>query len=77
MSEMIQECLGAFGKSLESMAAKTPAAKHLFAVNEDSEKLSEQLREKFPSIVAKLLYVAKKVRPDILTAISFFLSRRV
>jgi hypothetical protein len=76
MDEMIQECLGAFGESLESMAAKTPAANHLFAVNEDCEKLSEQLREKFHSIVAKLLYVAKRVRPDILTAISF-LSRRV
>jgi hypothetical protein len=58
------------------MAAKTLAANHLFAVNEDCEKLSEQLREKFHSIVAKLLYVAKRVRPDILTAISF-LSRRV
>ncbi len=42
MDEMIQEYLGAFGKSLESMAAKTPAANHLFAVNEDCEKLSEQ-----------------------------------
>jgi hypothetical protein len=33
MDEMIQECLGAFGENLESMAAKPQAANHLFAVN--------------------------------------------
>jgi len=33
------------------------------------------MKEKFHSVVAKLLYIAKRVRPDILTAVSFLSTR--
>ena len=56
--------------------AKTPAANNLFDIDENSEQLDEKKRQNFHSIVAKLLYLSKRVRPDLLTAISF-LSKRV
>ena len=55
---------------------KTPASPDLFTVNESSERLSSDDKERYHSLVAKLLYLAKRVRPDLLVAISF-LSKRV
>ena len=52
------------------------AAAHLFEVREDAEQLNEEKSEIYHSLVAKLLYIMKRARPDIKTAISF-LSRRV
>ena len=56
--------------------AETPATKDLFVVRDGAEKLSNELREHFHTLTAKLLYLSKRVRPDILTAIAF-LARRV
>jgi hypothetical protein len=55
--------------------ADTPAALDLFTVG-DSELLSDGDKEFFHSLTAKLLYLGKRVRPDILCAVSF-LSKRV
>lgn len=55
--------------------AKTPAATHLFKVNEESPLLELEEKDRFHSIVAKLLYLGKRARPDILTAISFLATR--
>ena len=49
----------------------TPTAKHLFEVNPNCEKISEHDRKLLHSIVAKLLYVATKGRPDIYLSIAF------
>ena len=49
----------------------TPAAKNLFDVNDDDEKLSAQRSDNFHSITCKLLYVAQRARPDILLPITF------
>jgi hypothetical protein len=54
---------------------RTPAAIDLFHVDEKSPALSKDKSEKFHSIVAKLLYMAKRARPDILTSISFLTTR--
>jgi hypothetical protein len=54
--------------------AATPAADHLFTVR-DSPKLLSENAKRFHSIVAKLLYLAKRTRPDILTAVIFLTSR--
>jgi hypothetical protein len=62
-------------KDIEGMA-KTPAGNDLFEIDEKSELLSEEKKKLFHSIVAKFLYLGKRVRPDLLTAISF-LSRRI
>jgi hypothetical protein len=55
--------------------AATPATEKLFIISEDSESLSGEMKERFHSRVAKLLYLAKRVRPDILTAIAFLSTR--
>jgi hypothetical protein len=40
-------------------------------VDDECEKLDEETRQTFHSIFAKLLWVGKKARPDILVALSF------
>jgi hypothetical protein len=53
----------------------TPAADHLYTVNPNAKKLPEKLRECFHHIVAKLLFVATRARPDLQPTISFLTSR--
>ena len=54
--------------------ATTPATAYLYAIR-DSKPLQECERQEFHSAVAKLLYLAKRVRPEILTAVSYLASR--
>ena len=56
--------------------ATTPAANHLFTVNEDDpELLNEEKAELFHHLVAKLLFLCKRARPDIQTAVAFLTTR--
>ena len=63
-----------FGETVNG-GAKTPTKHNLFEVNHESKCLSENKREIFYHIVAKFLFVAKRVRPDIDLAIFFLYSR--
>lgn len=54
--------------------ASTPALTNLFDIAKSLD-LDENKRTEFHSIVAKLLYLAKRVRPDILTTVSFLATR--
>ena len=74
MSHYLQEALDAFPELIDKLVT-SPAANHIFEVNEDSPKLSEEKREKLHSIVAKLLFVSTRGRPDIHLPISFLTSR--
>ena len=49
----------------------TPAAEHLFAVNKNAEKLSEQLKEDFHTTVTKGLFLCRRARPDLQPTIPF------
>jgi hypothetical protein len=55
--------------------ATTPAAHNLFTVDENSPKLDTKQKEIFHTITAKLLYLAKRGRPDILTAVAYLTTR--
>jgi len=55
--------------------AQTPAGNNLFRVREDSPLLPNADSEFFHSLTAKLLYLGKRVRPEILTAISYLTKR--
>jgi len=55
--------------------AETPAALDLFAVDESAELLATSAKEDFHSRVAKLLYLAKRTRPDILLPVNFLCTR--
>jgi hypothetical protein len=55
--------------------AKTPATDGLFEVRADAPPCSEARRKEFHSLVAKMLYLAKKSRPKCLTAVAFLATR--
>jgi hypothetical protein len=55
--------------------AFSPASDKLFTVPTDSKLLGESDKSYFHSMVAKLLYLAKRTRLEILTAISWLSSR--
>ena len=70
MRDYLEECIKTFGEAFNG-GAKTPAQADLFKSSEEAEKLSEEKAEIFHHVVAKLLFVAKRVRPDIDLVISY------
>jgi hypothetical protein len=55
--------------------ATSPAADHLFKITEGIEPVNEANRELLHATVAKLLFLCKRGRPDIQTAIAFLCTR--
>jgi len=55
--------------------AKTPAACHLFNTNDGAIKLDEKKAQLFHHMVAKLLYLCRRTRQDIQTAVAFLCTR--
>ena len=55
--------------------ARTPAANHLFEIRDNATKLDKDQKKTFHTLVAKLLYLSKRVRPDLLLAVSFLTTR--
>lgn len=53
----------------------SPAADDIFDIDEDSPPLHNQERSEFHAMVARLLYLAKRVRPECLMAVSFLTTR--
>lgn len=72
MQKMISKLLG---EVEVDGTVKTPAAHNLFQVSEGGVVLQGKVAERFHSAVATLLYIAKRGRPDILTAVSFLTTR--
>ena len=70
VQDLIEGCKGVPG------TANTPARANLFSIPDESDSpLPDNLRERFHSITAKLLYLSKRARPDILTAVAFLTKR--
>jgi hypothetical protein len=61
------------GEDVEVFAS--PGTKNMFIVKSNSKALQEEVRKSFHSKTAKLLYLAKQARPDILTAVTFLCTR--
>jgi histone deacetylase 1/2 len=57
-----------------SGTVSTPATENLF-ITRELKPLDEDTKSKFHTMVAKLLYLSKRVRPDILLAVSFLTTR--
>ena len=74
MSNQIEETVQAFGEKIDGTVS-TPAAKYLFNVPDNDEELDEERKERFHSVVAKLLYIMKRARPDLETAVAFLCTR--
>jgi hypothetical protein len=69
------ECVNVFSDHDSVGKYSSPADAKLFDIDESSPALDIEKRETFRSIVAKLLYLGTRVRPDLLPAISFLSSR--
>ena len=72
MKKLIDDIIAGCGVTAER---STPATDELFNVREDAVQLDQQQKDYFRTYVAKLLYVAKRVRPEILAAVSFLTTR--
>jgi hypothetical protein len=55
--------------------AATPVAHHLFDVSENAEKLSSKDSDIYHHNTAKLLYLSKRARLDLQTAVAFLCTR--
>jgi hypothetical protein len=78
MTKYILETIEAFKEEEPEERLKTvttPATNNLFRTRKDVEKLSRRRAGIYHSTVAKLLFVAKRARPDILLAVSFMTTR--
>ena len=58
-----------------SGTAVTPAAEHLFKINDNAMKLSTSSSVQFHHVVAQLLFLCKRGRPDIQTGVAFLTNR--
>ena len=75
MTKYIERLIDETPAELLKGAGTTPAANHLFLVNEHGRKLDKERADTYHHLVAKLLYLAKRTRPDILLAVSFLTTR--
>ena len=57
------------------LEGRSPATDDLFITQEEIEALSEARKKMFQSDVAKLLYLGKRTKRNILTAVSHLSSR--
>jgi hypothetical protein len=55
----------------KELRASSPAASHLFDINTEAEPLNAKAAETFHQITAKFLFLSKRARPDLQTAIAF------
>ena len=74
MEDYIERLLAEVPEDMAGTAV-TPAANYLFQVKEGSTLLDDDTAEIFHHLVAKLLYLCKRVRPDIMTAVAFLTTR--
>ena len=68
------EAITAFGEDVTT-SVTSAAKKNLFTVNEDDEPLDECKSDVFHIVTQKLLFVAKRSRPDIQPTLSFLCTR--
>jgi hypothetical protein len=71
MESYIQDILRSYGKRVRDYVV--PANQNLFAVQEHQEPIVE--KAKFYSVVAKLLYLGRQPRPNILLPVQFLCTR--
>ena len=71
IDRMVDECPDGLLKGTPA----SPVTNHLFDINPDSEKLNSVDTDELHHFVAKLLYLAKQTRPDILLTVAFWCTR--
>ena len=74
VSDMVKKMVEDFSVK-STKIDKTPAAEHSFVVDPNSPKLDEEQKQEFHTVTAKGLFVCKRARPDVQTAIAFLSTR--
>ena len=75
MDDYVEGILAESPQELLPGRAETPAASYLFEISDSAEPLSKGDAERFHHLTAKLLYLCKRARPDLQTAVSFLATR--
>jgi hypothetical protein len=75
MFDLVASIIEQLPKNLTDGPNRTPAGNHLFTVNKDGEKLSQADADLFHRLTAQLLYLGKRARPDLQTAVAFLTTR--
>ena len=75
MVDYVEKILSEAPPDLMKGSCTSPAANHLFAVNESCDKLDPASAILFNHFTAQLFYLGKRTRPDLLLAISFLCTR--
>ena len=74
MKEQLLEAIESFGENIDEKL-NTPASIHLFIFNKRAHRIDEEKGFFSHSVVANLLYIMKRARPDLETAMSFLRRR--
>ena len=74
MREYVEKVLDKMPGEMD-VTATTPAASHLFQMRSDAIILGNKKREFLHTTVAKLLFLCKRGRPDIQTAVAYLCTR--
>ena len=74
MMDYVDKILAALPKEMDG-EAPTPAPNHLFDVDDDCPLVSEEKAQFFHTYVAKTLFLCKRARPDLQTAVAFLCTR--
>ena len=72
VKNLSEECLDDL---LKGGTATTPAASHISQINRNAVKLNKEKSDIFHHLMAKLLYLSKRTRPDIQFSIAFLSTR--
>jgi hypothetical protein len=75
MPSYIQTSIDESGLNLSPTTCPTPCAGSLFTIDPNSPRLSQAASATFHRVVARLIYVAARARPDILLALAFLCGR--
>jgi hypothetical protein len=54
---------------------ETPAAKHLFTMGSNAPKVTKEVADLCHSLTVQLLFLSKRARPEIQTAVAFLCTR--
>jgi hypothetical protein len=74
MVDYVMKLVEDLPKEMDGEAA-TPAANHLFTVDDDCPKVDEKRAQFFHTYVAKTLFLCKRARPDLQTTVAFLCTR--
>ncbi|KAG7353002.1 reverse transcriptase RNA-dependent DNA polymerase [Nitzschia inconspicua] len=77
MPTLVNEIIAQLPLSLSSGPSATPAGNHLFVVDKNAQKLSQTNSDLLHRMTTQLLYLCKRARPDLQTAVAFLTTRVV